>query len=66
MYLDTTIRFVAASSESSALQLEAKALLESGWWSAHNNNTSTRCNGLVLFAMLLEASQRLTWLIGSM
>ena len=44
MYLDTAIRFVAASSESSALELEATALLESGWWStAHTNNPSTRC-----------------------
>jgi Leucine-rich repeat (LRR) protein len=44
MYLeDSGARFVGAS-ESSALQLEAKALLESGWWSDYGNNTSSRCN----------------------
>jgi Leucine-rich repeat (LRR) protein len=40
---DTTTQFVAAS-ESSALQLEAKALLKSGWWkSANTSNVSSRC-----------------------
>jgi Leucine-rich repeat (LRR) protein len=39
-YLDSAAQFVAAS-ESSALPLEAKALLESGWWgSANTSNTS--------------------------
>jgi Leucine-rich repeat (LRR) protein len=42
-YFDSAIPFVGAS-ESSALQLEAKALLESGWWgSANTNNVSSRC-----------------------
>ncbi|XP_023914866.2 MDIS1-interacting receptor like kinase 2-like [Quercus suber] len=40
--LVTTTTLVAAS-ESSALDLEAKALLESGWWSDHTNDTSSRC-----------------------
>ncbi|XP_059451358.1 probable leucine-rich repeat receptor-like protein kinase At1g35710 [Corylus avellana] len=44
MYLeDSGAQFVGAS-ESSALQLEAKALLESGWWSGYNNDTSSRCD----------------------
>ncbi|XP_059451355.1 MDIS1-interacting receptor like kinase 2-like [Corylus avellana] len=44
-YLDSGAHFVGAS-ELSALQLEAKALLEAGWWSGYrnSNDTSTRCN----------------------
>ena len=34
--------FVAASN-SSALDLEAKALIESGWWSGYSNDTSIHC-----------------------
>jgi Leucine-rich repeat (LRR) protein len=41
-YLDTAARFVAAS-ESPSLEGEAKALLESGWWSGYNKNTSIPC-----------------------
>jgi len=41
-YLDTAARFVAAS-ELPSLEGEAKALLESGWWSGYNNNTSSPC-----------------------
>ncbi|XP_050271510.1 MDIS1-interacting receptor like kinase 2-like [Quercus robur] len=40
MVFTTTL---VAASESSALDLEAKALLESGWWSDHTNDTSSRC-----------------------
>jgi hypothetical protein len=45
MYLeDSGAQFVGAS-EPSPLQLEAKALLESGWWNDYySNNTSTRCD----------------------
>jgi hypothetical protein len=45
MYLeDSGAQFVGAS-ESSPLQLEARALLESGWWNDYySNNTSTRCD----------------------
>ncbi|GLT62055.1 hypothetical protein SLA2020_347200 [Shorea laevis] len=46
-YLDTAAQFVAASAESSSasMELEAKALLESGWWGSANTNinTSSRC-----------------------
>ncbi|XP_059454916.1 probable leucine-rich repeat receptor-like protein kinase At1g35710 [Corylus avellana] len=42
MYLNSIVELVEAS-ELSSLELEAEALLESGWWSAHTNNTSTRC-----------------------
>ncbi|KAK9283167.1 hypothetical protein L1049_011399 [Liquidambar formosana] len=38
-----TIMIVAAS-ESSSLQLEAEALLNSGWWSSYSNETSSRCD----------------------
>ena len=38
----TTMSFVAAS-KSSALELEAKAILESGWWSEYSNDTSSLC-----------------------
>jgi Leucine-rich repeat (LRR) protein len=41
-YLDTAARFVAAS-ELPSLEGEAKALLESGWWSGYNKNTSIPC-----------------------
>ncbi|OMP05612.1 Leucine rich repeat 4 [Corchorus olitorius] len=27
-----------------ALELEAKAMLESGWWNSYSNDTSQRCN----------------------
>jgi len=36
-HLDTAAQFVAAS------EVEAKALLESGWWSGHTHNTSSPC-----------------------
>jgi hypothetical protein len=40
-YLDSAAQFVAASEPSALLRLEAKALLESGWWgSANTSNTS--------------------------
>ncbi|XP_059451353.1 probable leucine-rich repeat receptor-like protein kinase At1g35710 [Corylus avellana] len=39
---DSGAQFVGAS-ESSPLQLEAKALLESGWWNDYSNDTSSRC-----------------------
>jgi Leucine-rich repeat (LRR) protein len=43
-YFDSAAQFVAAS-ESSTLPLEAKALLESGWWGSDDtSNTSTPCN----------------------
>ena len=42
IYLNGIVELVEAS-ELSLLELEAKALLESGWWSAHTNNASTRC-----------------------
>ena len=38
-----TTTTLAAAYESSALELEAKALLESGWWSDYTNDTSSRC-----------------------
>jgi hypothetical protein len=51
-------QFVAAY-ESSALKLEANALLESGWWSAATATTpQVVAIGTVLLAMLVEASQR--------
>ncbi|XVF60516.1 hypothetical protein PTKIN_Ptkin08bG0053700 [Pterospermum kingtungense] len=34
----------SAATVSMSLELEAKALLESGWWSSHNNTISQRCN----------------------
>jgi len=40
----TCILFVAAC-DLSALESEAKALQETGWWGAHNNHSS-RCNGI--------------------
>jgi hypothetical protein len=42
MYLNSIGELVEVS-DLSSLELEAKALLKSGWWSAHTNNTSTRC-----------------------
>ena len=39
-----------APSNSSALELETKALLESGWWSDHSNDTflnHCRFNGII-------------------
>ncbi|XVF60515.1 hypothetical protein PTKIN_Ptkin08bG0053600 [Pterospermum kingtungense] len=35
---------ISATTASVSLELEAKALLESGWWSSHSNDTSQRCN----------------------
>ena len=48
IFMHATTIFIAAgsvaASESSALELEAKALLGSGWWSRYSNDTlKSRC-----------------------
>ncbi|KAK7860886.1 mdis1-interacting receptor like kinase 2 [Quercus suber] len=54
--------FVAASESSAALELEAKAVLESEWWVAIP--TKAIATGMELSAMMKAASRRLKW-VGS-
>ena len=46
----TTMSFVAAS-KSSALELEAKAILESGWWSEYSTIPQVFAGGMESYAM---------------